>query len=292
MDPVTLAMMGGSVVSGIGNVLGANTQANAARAGGQMGWLGSVLAGQAAEQGFQRAQGALSPYATAGSKSMDLLMSYLTGDAAQKAGIGGGGANLMSTFAPTQAQLEQTPGYQWAKSQALGAMSNAGAARGMGSSGNLVQQIGQTATGLASQTFQQQLENYLKQNQQAYNMLYGPSQLGAQAAGGIANAAMGAAGQIGGAATGAGNALGQSIMNAGTYTGAGTNALFGGIGSAMSMPYMAQNFNRTTNTPLSSIPGYSSFGNIGQAATPNYAGIPDALKWAFGQSSGPFPSSY
>ena len=111
-------------------------------------------------------------------------------------------------------------------------------------SGNLVQQIGQTATGLASQTFQQQLQNYMAQNQQAFNMLFQPSQLGAGAAGGIANAATGAAGQIGNAAMGAGSALGQGIMNAGTYTGAGTNALFGAGGAAMQMPYMAANFGR------------------------------------------------
>lgn len=272
MDPITLAMMGGTVLSGIGNLLGSRTQANAASSAGQMGWLGSFLAAQAAEQGFQRAQGALSPYSTAGQKSLDLLQSYLTGNAAQQAGVGGGGPSLISTFQPTQAQLEGTPGYQWARSQALGAMTNAGAAHGLGTSGNLVQQIGQTATGLASQTFQQQLQNYLAQNQQAYNMLYGPSQLGAQAAGGIANAAMGAAGQIGGAATAAGTALGQGIMGAGNALAQGTQSLFSGVGSAASMPYFAANF------------GQSPYG---QQARTNYAGIPEAFQWATGQSGGP-----
>ena len=258
MDPVTLAMMGGTALSGIGSILGAGTQARSAQSAGQMGWLGSLLAAQAADQGYQRASQALSPYTTAGSKSMELLQSYLTGDAAQKAGVGGGGPSLISTFQPTQAQLEQTPGYQWARSQALGAMSNAGASRGLGTSGNLVQQIGQTATGLASQTFQDQLKNYLTQNQQAYNMLYGPSQLGASAAGGIANAAMGAAGQIGQAATGAGTALGQGIMGAGNAMAQGTNALFGGIGSAASIPYFAANFGQrqtgTTGSPTTGAP--------------------------------------
>lgn len=256
MDPVTLAMMGGTALSGIGSILGAGTQAQAAGSAGQMGWLGNLLAAQAADQGYQRASQALSPYSTAGKKSLDLLQSYLTGNAAQQAGVGGGGPNLLSTFQPTQAQLEQTPGYQWAQSQALGAMSNAGAAKGLGSSGNLVQQIGQTATGLASQTFQQQLQNYLTQNQQAYNMLYGPSQLGANAAQGIASAATGAAGQIGGAATGAGNALGQSIMNAGTYAGQGISSALGAAGSAASMPYFAANFgqNLTSNPAAPSGP--------------------------------------
>ena len=276
MDPVTLAMMGGTALSGIGNLLGAGTQARAAGSAGQMGWLGNFMAAQAADQGYQRAQQALSPYTTAGSKSMELLQSYLTGDAAQKAQVGGGGANLLSTFQPTQAQLEQTPGYQWARSQALGAMANSGAARGLGTSGNLVQQIGQTATGLASQTFQQQLENYLKQNQQAYNMLYGPSALGASAAGGVANAAMGAAGQIGQAATGAGNALGQSIMGAGNALAGGTQAAMGAAGNALTMPYFAANFGQSP---------YSA------QTRPNYAGIPEAFQWGTGQSGGPLSFS-
>lgn len=269
MDPLTMGLIGGTALTGIGSILGAGTQARAAGSAGQMGWLGSFLAAQAADQGYQRAQAALSPYSTAGSKSMDLLMSYLQGDAAQKAGIGGGGATLLSTFQPTQAQLEQTPGYQWAKSQALGSMANTGAARGLGTSGNLVQQIGQTATGLASQTFQQQLENYLKQNQQAYNMLYGPSTLGAQAAQGIAGAATGAAQQIGGAATGAGTALGQGIMGAGNAMAQGTNALFGAAGSAMSMPYFAANFGtkgQYGQSSPTSVYQNPIFSRIGQAA--------------------------
>ena len=263
MDPLTMGLMygGGSLLSGLGGMMGSQTQANAARSSGMMGWLGSLLAAQAAEQGYGRAKEALSPYATAGQKSIDLLQSYLTGNAAQQAGVGGGGPSLISTFQPTQAQLESTPGYQFTLSQGTKAAQNAAAAKGLGSSGNAVQAGVDYATGLAGTTFQQQLQNYLTQNQQAYNMLYGPSTLGAQAAGGIGNAAMGAAGQIGNAAMGAGQALGQGIMNAGTYMGAGTNALFGAVGSAMQTPYMASITRRpATNygTTSPAFPGYSS----------------------------------
>lgn len=286
MDPLTLGMMGGTALSGLGSLIGSRTQAGAASSAGQMGWLGSIMAAQAAEQGFQRAQGALSPYSTAGQKSMDLLQSYLTGNAAQKAGIGGGGPNLLSTFAPTQAQLESTPGYQWARQQALGGMANTGAARGMGLSGNVIQDIGKTATGLASQTFQQQLQNYMLQNQQAYNMLFGPSQLGAQAAGGIAQAATGSAANIGNALTGAGTAMGQGIMGAGNAMAGGTQAAFGGLGSAMSMPYFAQNFGRAGTAAGSGAPaglfdwfstprgGYAQTPYLPEGATAGFLGAP------------------
>jgi len=272
MDPLTLGLMGGTALSGIGGLLGAGAQGRAAGSAGYMGLLGSIMAAQAQEQGFQRAQGALSPYSTAGQNSLNLLQSYLTGDAAQKAGVGGGGANLLSTFEPTQARLEQTPGYQWARSQALGAMANSGAARGLGTSGNLVQQIGQTATGLASQTFQQQLQNYMAQNQQAFNMLFQPSQLGATAAQGIASAATGTAANIGNALMGGANALGAGIMGAGNAMAGGTQAALGAAGNALSYPYFAANFGTQRSSG---------------AAETNFAGIPEAIKWGLGQSGGP-----
>lgn len=273
MDPLFggLLMGSGGLLQGVGGMFGSNLQAGANQRAGQMGWLGALLAGQAAEQGFQRAQGALSPYSTAGSTALNTLMSYLQGTGAQDAGVGGGGPNLLSTFAPTQQQLENTPGYQWARSQALGAMANSGAAKGLGSSGNLVQQIGQTATGMASQTFQQQLENYMKQNQQAFNMLFAPAGLGASAAGGIANAAMGTAGQVGNAAMGGANALAGGIMGQANAQAQGMNVLSTGLSA---LPTYGGFYGGGFNTPLNNgnkpaylaeNPNFPSFANIGSA---------------------------
>ena len=257
MDPVTLAMMGGGMLAG--NLLKGfgGQQASAIQAGGAQNaalWQ-AIAAGQAQNnyaQYFNQAQSALNPYVQAGQKSMDLMQQYTTGTGAKTAGVGGGGANLLSTFQPTQAQLEQTPGYQWAKQQTLGAMTNAGAAQGLGTSGNLVQQIGQTATGLASQTFQQQLQNYMAQNQQAYNMLLGPSQIGAGAAGTLGQLAVGTGGEIGNAMMGAGTAMGQGVIGAANAQAGGTNALYGGISSgissASSVPMMAQIYGQNAGT--------------------------------------------
>jgi len=50
---------------------------------------------------YNRAASTLSPYTGAGSKSLGMLMDYLQGTGAQGAGVGGGGANLLSTFQPT-----------------------------------------------------------------------------------------------------------------------------------------------------------------------------------------------
>ena len=258
MDPLSMSLiLGGGALAG--NLLKGfgGQQASAIQAGGAQNaalWQ-ALAAGQAQQnyaQYFGQAKEALNPYVQAGQKSMDTLQNYLTGNNAQAAGIGGGGANLMSTFQPTQAQLESTPGYQWARQQALGAMTNSGAAKGLGLSGNLVQQIGQTATGLASQTYQQQLQNYMNQNLQAYNMLMGPSQIGATASGNLSQAAIQTGQLTGNAMMGAGTALGQGVMGAANAQAQGTNALYGGIGSGISstasLPFMAQMYGQGTGT--------------------------------------------
>ena len=242
MDPLAMGLMygGGALLGGIGGMLGANKQAGAAQQAGNQSALWQMLGIQNAQNMYNQAASTLSPYTGAGSKSVGLLMDYLQGTGAQQAGVGGGGANLLSTFQPTQQQLEQTPGYQWAKQQTLGAMTNSGAARGLGASGNLVQGIGQAATGLASQTFQQQLQNYMNQNQQAYNMLMGPSQLGATAANTLASGGMQLGQSMMNAYGGVGNTLGAATMGAGNALSGGIQSLTGGAGSAMMMPYMAQ----------------------------------------------------
>lgn len=242
MDPLTLSLLfgGGALLGGLGGFFGGNQQAGAARQAGDQSALWQLLGIQNAQGMYDRAASTLSPFTSAGGKSLGMLMQYLQGTGAKDAGIGGGGANLLSTFQPTMEQLEKTPGYQWAKGQTLGAMTNSGAARGLGASGNLVQQIGNTATGLASQTFQQQLANYMAQNQQAYNMLMGPAQIGATAANTLASGGMQLGQGIMGAFGGIGNTLGAATMGAGNALSGGLQSLMGGAGSAMMMPYLAQ----------------------------------------------------
>lgn len=265
MDPVSMALMmgGGMLANNILKGVGGQ-QAGAIQAGGaQNAALWQALAAGQAQNNYANyygeAKAALNPYVQSGQKSMDLLQSYLTGNAAKTAGIGGGGDTLMSTFQPTMAQLESTPGYQWARQQGLGAMTNSMAAQGLGTSGNLVQGIGQTATGIASQTFNTQLQNYMNQNQQAYNMLFQPAQMGEQAAGTLGQLAVGTGGNIGNAILGAGTAMGQGTMGAANAQAGGTNALYGGIGAgiqgAATAPLMAQYYGNANPYAPKQLPG-------------------------------------
>lgn len=56
----------------------------------------------------------------------------------------------------TQAELEQTPGYQFARSQGLQSVQNSAAARGLGVSGAAMKGAATFATGLADNTYQAQ----------------------------------------------------------------------------------------------------------------------------------------
>ena len=290
MEPLSMALLmgGGMLANNLLKGVGGQ-QAGAIQAGGAQNaalWQ-ALAAGQAQNnyaQYFGEAKAALNPYVQSGQKSMDLLQSYLTGNNAKTAGIGGGGDTLMSTFQPTMAQLEQTPGYQWAREQSLGAMTNSAAAKGLGTSGNLVQGLGTTATGLASQTFNDQLKNYMNQNLQAYNMLMGPSELGGRAAGNLGQAAIQTGQLTGNAMMGAGTALGQGTMGAANAQAGGVNALYGGIGAgiqgATSAPLMAQYYGQGLNQGTSGANNWNSaafglpssiFGQAGYQGPLNFA---------------------
>jgi hypothetical protein len=154
--------------------------------------------------------------------------------------IGGGGANLLSTFSPTMAQLASTPGYQFSLRQGELAASNPMIAQGLGGSGALGKGLVNYAEGLAGTTYQQQLQNYLAQNAQAFNMLYGPFQAFNQAAGQYGQIGAGAAGQLGGITAGAAGTLGgvgadvaKALMGGATTTGANLASGFTNIGQTI-----------------------------------------------------------
>ena len=137
MDPLTMGLMaGGSLLSGVGGMINGGNLANANRQAGQQSAMLQAIAMQQAQERFSAAQQGLQPYMANGANALKLLMGYLQGGAN---GIGGGGNSLMSTFAPTMQQLEQTPGYQFVRNQNLKAVQNSAAARGLGSSGNALQ---------------------------------------------------------------------------------------------------------------------------------------------------------
>lgn len=179
-------------------------------------------------------------------------------------------------FQPTMAQLEQTPGYQWALDQGLRGTQNNLTKQGLGKSGPAVQAAGKYAQGLASQTYQQQYGNYvndynmglgshiqnwqnLVQGQQLDNTLKAARQKvqleNILAANGQALQAMG----IGGNAL---NALGNSMT--GLYTGIGNAGAAGTIGSTNQSNMGLMNF-------LSGLQGTNLLNARGFGGTPLFS---------------------
>lgn len=73
------------------------------------------------------------------------------------------GVGKDGTFDPKaiQAALEATPGYQFTRDQGQKAVQNSYAAKGLGSSGAAMRGAADYATGLAGQTYEQRLQDYL-----------------------------------------------------------------------------------------------------------------------------------
>jgi hypothetical protein len=110
-------------------------------------------------QMYNQTRSDLLPYNTAGQSALTSALSL-----AQGSPTGGGpdyvsqaAANLPGTM--TQAQLEQTPGYQFNLAQGLKATQSAAAARGLGVSGASLKGAATYATGLADSTYQNQFNN-------------------------------------------------------------------------------------------------------------------------------------
>lgn len=195
---VATAVVGSAVIGAGASIYGSNKAAEAQQ-------NAANTAANTAEAQYQTTRADLAPFRTIGQNAADYLSTngYYT-----------------TPIVMDQATLEQTPGYQFTKTQGLKAVQNAAAARGLGNSGAALKGAATFATGLADNTYQTQF-NIANTNQtNAYNRLKGLLDTGETAAAGTgvlgANAANTAANaQIGGgnAAAAGYNATGGAVTN-------------------------------------------------------------------------------
>lgn len=196
---ITAAVAGASALASAGaSIYGATSAAGAQRSAANS-------ANALQMHMFDTTQNNLSPYIQNGGVANNRLMSMLNG------GPGG----LLAPFNPTMDQLSQTPGYQFTLDQGLKAVNNSNSAKGWELSGAGQKGLADYATGLASQTYQQQFQNYWTQNQNIYGDLFNSSQLGESAAAGQGSLALGTGQSIGGNIVGAGNATAASNIATG-----------------------------------------------------------------------------
>lgn len=248
--------------------------------------ISSSAAGNAAGQQAQSAANALgvqdattiqnetnqAPFIIGGDAGLSLQPSQIAGYQPALAPYQNALAAAMPTVPQpmTQAQLEQTPGYQFQLQQGLMATQNAAAARGLGVSGAALKGAATYATGLADSNYQQQFANQqaLFGNQQTlfsnantqlqnqmnvlnnnFNQNASRIQVGENAATGSGTQGQAGATNSGNISVGLGNAQAASSIAQG-------NALSGGINSAANSVTQANALSQLTGNG-------SIFGNVG-----------------------------
>lgn len=212
-----LAAAGGVASSVIGSnaaTSAANTQANAQEQG---------IAEQQRE--FNTEQQNAAPFVQAGQTSIGQLMTDL--------GNGTFGPGSIPQFtAPTLAQAEQTPGYQFTQQQGQKGIEEAAAAAGGAVSGGTLKAAANFNQGLASTYYQQAFNNALSQygaqlsrQSQAFGQLLAPIQIGS-----------GSTANLNSTQAGTSSSIAQLMGQIGASQAAGTvgsaNAITGGLGTA------------------------------------------------------------
>src|SRR6185437_10895506 len=152
--PIAIGITG--VVGAGASLMGANAQANAATQAAQM-----------QKDQYNQTRSDLLPYNQAGQAATNKLTAELP--------------SLTAPINMDEATLRNTPGYQFNLDQGLKSVQNGAAARGLSSSGAALKGGATYATGLADSTYQNQFNNAVTNQNNAYNRLMGVAGLGENA---------------------------------------------------------------------------------------------------------------
>ena len=225
MPWIAAAIGGSAVIGGATSIIGGKMAADAAK-----------HAADLQMQQYERTRGDLLPYNTTGQNALEGAYNLASGSPT------GGGPDYVSMaqgMMPgqmTQAELEQTPGYQFDLAQGLKATQSGAAARGLGVSGASLKGAGTYATGLANKTYLDQFNVQQQRFSDVLNLNTGQqsnlqNQFGRLS--GLATIGENAAAQTGTAGTSAASTAGQYINAAGLDQANAlknaSNALSGGV---------------------------------------------------------------
>lgn len=258
----------GAAIGGVGALASAGASIYGANRAADAQTNAANTANQTIKDQYASNSANLAPWMQNGANSSGLV-NFLTGASgtapAGYNGSAGGGGSLTAGFAPTMDQLSKTPGYQWTLDQGLKATQNSYASKGLASSGAAMKGAADYAGGLASNTYQQQFQNYWGQNKNIYDMLTGQSAQGLQAASALTGQGIQAAGLQSGNIIGAGQAQGAAANATGSAFSSSIKdmAQYGILGN-----YLNRNTNGTAavNNPW-------TFGDTtGGVTTPSFSG--------------------
>lgn len=195
------AVVGAAAIGGVASVAGSSMQAGAAGKAASAQSAAADRATIAQEQQNAQTRGDLDAYQRLGTDTLGQLTPQIATYANPQQGSTSGAALLNQAYAEnpgvylagtipgqttqangqyvpnqttttgqgfSQAELEATPGYQFAKSQGLQATQNSAAARGLGVSGAALKGAATFATGLADNTYGAQFTRAMQQQQQDF----------------------------------------------------------------------------------------------------------------------------
>ena len=255
---------GGSVLGGL---IGGGASASAAKAQADAAKYAANLQYQMYQQTVQRLQ----PWTDAGTAAVKTMGGFLGLPGYSSAPSGWGVGSALQPFQPTMDQLSKTPGYQFTLQQGEQAATNSLAAMGLGSSGAAVKGAETFATGLASQTYQQQFNNYWSQIGQVYNMLSGVSQSGGSAAANQGQAGLTAGANIGNAVMSGAAAQASGIIGAGS-------AIGGAIQNASYLPFLQNALNQGQYSSFNPSPT-GTYGGQQEYTGPTNTGVPSSYNF-------------
>ena len=234
------------ITDAIGGLFGTKQQADASN-------LASRQQADAQANAQTQLQANLAPYANFGASAMPNIM--------QKLGLGGqGGGFSYGPFSFNPQDLQNTPGYQFTLNQGLKNTNNALSNQGLLGSGAQAKALSDYTSGLASNTYNQQLNNALNSYNANYTTGLGSFNanlspllqlltMGQNSAAGIGQGAYNSS-------VNAGNAIAGGTIGSGQQAGATMNSILGLLGG------VNQGFS-TTGTPANgSTPGTAGAGGL------------------------------
>jgi hypothetical protein len=239
MSTVAIGSIAAAAIGGGASLAAGSEQAGAAESAQKLQAQEAQNALNFQEQEFNTEQSNLAPFLKGGTEAEGELSSLTSTP----------GQGLLTPWtgqftAPTAAEAEQTPGYQFTLQQGENALQDSAAASGGLLTSGTAKGFEGYAAGLASNTYQQTYNNALTQYQTAYNTfqnnqtnefnrLAGVAGAGQTAATNLAQLGQSAANTVGNIDLTTGAQQGQDIMNAGAATASGyvggANALSGGL---------------------------------------------------------------
>jgi hypothetical protein len=221
------------ITNALGGLFGTKQQADSAT-------LASQQQADAQNQAAAALTSKLAPYSAIGTSVLPQLLKSLgyqgTFDSSGNvSGISGEGFKF-NPFSFNASDLQNTPGYQFTLQQGLKNTNNALSSQGLLGSGAQAKALSDYTTGLAQNTYNQQLQNALGLYQTNYNSALGQYTTNAGQLGNLLNLGQNAAAGTGQAqynsAVNAGNALAAGTTAAGGQTANTMNSLFGLAGLA------------------------------------------------------------